>query len=136
MAQSGVAFGTSGARGEVVAMTDRICFAYTAGFLQHLRASGEFAAGTRVALAGDLRPSTPRILAACAEAAQGDVVSAVNFNAPGQVVIAGSATAVERAIEAITEAARTGKIGDGKIFIVDIEQVVRIRTGDSGPQAL
>lgn len=40
------------------------------------------------------------VRAACAEAAQGDVVSAVNFNAPGQVVIAGSAVAVERAIEA------------------------------------
>ncbi|MFC3609064.1 ACP S-malonyltransferase [Stutzerimonas tarimensis] len=40
------------------------------------------------------------VLAACAEAAQGQVVSAVNFNAPGQVVIAGSAAAVERAIEA------------------------------------
>lgn len=38
--------------------------------------------------------------AACAEAAQGEVVSAVNFNAPGQVVVAGSAAAVERAIEA------------------------------------
>jgi len=40
------------------------------------------------------------VLAACAEASQGEVVSAVNFNAPGQVVIAGSAAAVERAIEA------------------------------------
>jgi [acyl-carrier-protein] S-malonyltransferase len=40
------------------------------------------------------------VLAACAEAAQGDVVSAVNFNSPGQVVIAGAAAAVERAIEA------------------------------------
>ena len=40
------------------------------------------------------------VLAACTEAAQGEVVSAVNFNAPGQVVIAGSAAAVERAIEA------------------------------------
>lgn len=40
------------------------------------------------------------VIAACAEAAQGEVVSAVNFNAPGQVVIAGSAAAVERAIEA------------------------------------
>ncbi len=39
------------------------------------------------------------VLAACAEAAQGEVVSAVNFNAPGQVVIAGAAAAVERAIE-------------------------------------
>jgi len=40
------------------------------------------------------------VIAACEEAANGDVVSAVNFNAPGQVVIAGSATAVDRAIEA------------------------------------
>ena len=40
------------------------------------------------------------VQAACAEAAQGEVVSAVNFNAPGQVVIAGSTAAVERAIEA------------------------------------
>lgn len=40
------------------------------------------------------------VLAACAEASQGEVVSAVNFNAPGQVVIAGAAAAVERAIEA------------------------------------
>ncbi|MDE3735882.1 ACP S-malonyltransferase [Metapseudomonas resinovorans] len=40
------------------------------------------------------------VLAACADAAQGEVVSAVNFNAPGQVVIAGAAAAVERAIEA------------------------------------
>lgn len=65
MAQSGVAFGTSGARGEVAAMTDRICFAYMAAFLEHLRDCGEFCASTRVALAGDLRFSTPRILAAC-----------------------------------------------------------------------
>lgn len=41
-----------------------------------------------------------QVLAACAEAAQGEVVSAVNFNAPGQVVIAGAAAAVQRAIEA------------------------------------
>ena len=68
MAQSGVQFGTSGARGEVVAMTDYVCHAYTTGFLQHLTDLGEFAPGTRVALAGDLRPSTPRIMVACAQA--------------------------------------------------------------------
>lgn len=68
MASSGVAFGTSGARGLVSAMTDRVCFAYTCAFLRHLEAIGEFAAGESVAIAGDLRPSTPRILAACAEA--------------------------------------------------------------------
>lgn len=39
-------------------------------------------------------------------------------------------------IEAITATANTGKIGDGKIFITNIEQAVRIRTGDSGSQAL
>ncbi len=43
---------------------------------------------------------------------------------------------VERAIEAIEQSARTGKIGDGKIFVADLEQVVRIRTGETGSHAL
>jgi nitrogen regulatory protein PII len=43
---------------------------------------------------------------------------------------------VERAIEAITKSARTGKIGDGKIFVYPVEQVVRIRTGETGPDAI
>jgi len=43
---------------------------------------------------------------------------------------------VERAIEAIEASARTGKIGDGKIFVYDLEQVVRIRTGETGNEAL
>jgi nitrogen regulatory protein P-II 2 len=43
---------------------------------------------------------------------------------------------VERVIEAIEDAARTGKIGDGKIFVTTIEQVVRIRTGETGQDAL
>lgn len=43
---------------------------------------------------------------------------------------------VERAIEAIEKAARTGKIGDGKIFVSSIEQVIRIRTGETGKEAL
>ena len=43
---------------------------------------------------------------------------------------------VERVIEAIEVGARTGKIGDGKIFVYDLEQVVRIRTGETGAQAL
>lgn len=68
MAQSGVAFGTSGARGLVSAMTDRVCFAYTAAFLQHLTSIAQFAPGNAVAIAGDLRPSSPRIMAACAAA--------------------------------------------------------------------
>ncbi|NML92252.1 phosphomannomutase [Novosphingobium olei] len=68
MNRSGVAFGTSGARGLVTAMTDAVCFAYTCAFLQHLEGIGQFAPGRSVAIAGDLRPSTPRILAACAAA--------------------------------------------------------------------
>ena len=43
---------------------------------------------------------------------------------------------VEQAIEAIEGAARTGKIGDGKIFVYNLEQVVRIRTGETGNEAL
>jgi nitrogen regulatory protein P-II 2 len=43
---------------------------------------------------------------------------------------------LERVIEAIEAAARTGKIGDGKIFVADLEQVVRIRTGETGTDAL
>ncbi|ODV14580.1 MAG: transcriptional regulator [Rubrivivax sp. SCN 70-15] len=43
---------------------------------------------------------------------------------------------VDRVIEAIEAAARTGKIGDGKIFVATLEQVVRIRTGETGTDAL
>jgi nitrogen regulatory protein PII len=43
---------------------------------------------------------------------------------------------VDRAIEAIVRSARTGKIGDGKIFVTTVEQVVRIRTGESGDAAI
>ena len=66
MTTSGVEFGTSGARGLADDMTDRVCYAYTAGFLQYLESTGE-RAGT-VALGGDLRPSTDRIMRACARA--------------------------------------------------------------------
>jgi nitrogen regulatory protein PII len=43
---------------------------------------------------------------------------------------------VERAIEAIVESAKTGKVGDGKIFVTSLEQVHRIRTGETGDQAI
>jgi len=43
---------------------------------------------------------------------------------------------VDSAIEAITRAARTGRIGDGKIFISSVEEVIRIRTGESGADAI
>ena len=42
----------------------------------------------------------------------------------------------ERVIEAITRAANTGKVGDGKIFVYDLEGAIRIRTGQTGPEAL
>ncbi|BAZ95006.1 MAG: P-II family nitrogen regulator [Gammaproteobacteria bacterium] len=43
---------------------------------------------------------------------------------------------VERCIEAVTNAARTGKIGDGKIFVTEVEKVVRIRTGEEDQEAI
>ena len=43
---------------------------------------------------------------------------------------------VERAVEAIVTAARTGRIGDGKIFVTNVEEVVRIRTGERGSEAI
>ena len=58
MARSGVAFGTSGARGLATAMTDLVCYAYTRGFLQYLEAIGELKRqGEEVAVGGDFRPS-------------------------------------------------------------------------------
>jgi phosphomannomutase len=64
MKESGVAFGTSGARGLVTAMSDRVCYAYTKAFLQHLLATGQFLGGA-VAIGGDLRLSSNRIAVAC-----------------------------------------------------------------------
>jgi nitrogen regulatory protein P-II 1 len=43
---------------------------------------------------------------------------------------------VDNVVEAITEAARTGRIGDGKIFVSPVDEAVRIRTGDKGPDAI
>ncbi len=43
---------------------------------------------------------------------------------------------VERAVETIIQAARTGRIGDGKIFVSTIDEVIRIRTGETGPDAI
>ena len=79
MSSSGVKFGTSGARGRVADMTDRVCFAYTLGFLKHLRARGALVAGGDVGIAGDYRPSSPRIMAACAAAVRAEGLRARNF---------------------------------------------------------
>lgn len=43
---------------------------------------------------------------------------------------------LDQTLEAITNAANTGKVGDGKIFVVNLEEVVRIRTGETGPEAV
>lgn len=45
-------------------------------------------------------------------------------------------SSVDSAIDSIVKAARTGKIGDGKIFVTDVEQVIRIRTGETGEDAV
>ncbi len=79
MQQSGVKFGTSGARGLVKDMTDRVCFTYTMGFLQYLMRRWELKEGGTVAVAGDLRSSTDRIMAACAAAADYLGCSVVNL---------------------------------------------------------
>lgn len=63
MDQSGVRFGTSGARGLATALTDQVAYLYTQGFLQYLAASGDFPnSHSQVAVAGDLRPSTTRLM--------------------------------------------------------------------------
>lgn len=60
----------------------------------------------------------------------------VDFLPKVKVEVAVTDEMVEPAIEAITRIASTGKIGDGKIFISPLEQVIRIRTGETGPDAI
>ncbi|MEK7666931.1 MAG: P-II family nitrogen regulator [Pseudomonadota bacterium] len=60
----------------------------------------------------------------------------VDFLPKVKIEIAIDANMLDKVIETITKAARTGKIGDGKIFVYDLEQVVRIRTGETGKEAL
>jgi len=60
----------------------------------------------------------------------------VNFLPKVKIEIAVNADQVERAVEAISNAANTSKIGDGKIFVVDLEKALRIRTGELNDQAL
>jgi nitrogen regulatory protein P-II 2 len=60
----------------------------------------------------------------------------VEFVPKTKVEIAVDDALAEQVIEAITTAARTGKVGDGKIFVFDLEQVVRIRTGEHDASAI
>jgi nitrogen regulatory protein P-II 2 len=60
----------------------------------------------------------------------------VDFLPKAKIEVAVADQLVSQAVEAITRVANTGKIGDGKIFVTNLEQVVRIRTGETGDEAL
>ena len=60
----------------------------------------------------------------------------VDFLPKVKIEVAVDDDMVDQVIEAISSTANTGKIGDGKIFVMPLEQVIRIRTGESGPDAL
>jgi nitrogen regulatory protein P-II 2 len=60
----------------------------------------------------------------------------VDFLPKVKIEVAVKAELLDQVIEAIEKSANTGKIGDGKIFVCTIEQAIRIRTGETGPEAL
>jgi nitrogen regulatory protein P-II 2 len=60
----------------------------------------------------------------------------VDFLPKVKIELAIDSRLLDQVIEAIVKAARTDKIGDGKIFVYDLQQVIRIRTGETGPDAL
>lgn len=70
MSNSGVNFGTSGVRGLVSDMTDKVCFSYVSAFLQYLSQQSQITPGAKVGIAGDLRTSTPRIIKSAVKACQ------------------------------------------------------------------
>jgi len=61
---------------------------------------------------------------------------AVNFVPKVKLEIAVPDSMADQVIETLTRTARTGKIGDGKVFVLDLEQATRVRTGESGDDAL
>jgi nitrogen regulatory protein P-II 2 len=61
---------------------------------------------------------------------------AVNFLPKLRIEVAVSSEQIDQVTEAVTAAAKTGQIGDGKIFVMPLEQAVRIRTGETGDSAL
>jgi nitrogen regulatory protein P-II 1 len=60
----------------------------------------------------------------------------VDFLPKIKVEVAVSDELADKAVRAIVDAANTGRIGDGKIFVIDMEEVIRIRTGERGPDAV
>lgn len=61
---------------------------------------------------------------------------AVNYVPKIKLEIVVSASIADQVVEAITTTARTGKIGDGKVFVLDVQQAVRVRTGETNDDAL
>lgn len=60
----------------------------------------------------------------------------VDFLPKAKIEVAVTEALVDQSVQAISKAANTGKIGDGKIFVTNLDQVVRIRTGETGEEAL
>jgi len=60
----------------------------------------------------------------------------IDFLPKAKIEVVVEDSLVDNVVEAIAESARTGRIGDGKIFVLDVEQAVRIRTGDRGADAI
>ena len=60
----------------------------------------------------------------------------VDFLPKAKIEVAVAETLVDQSVQAISKAANTGKIGDGKIFVTNLEQAIRIRTGETGEEAL
>ena len=60
----------------------------------------------------------------------------VDFLPKAKLELAVADDILEQVVEAIVDTARTGKIGDGKLFVTDLEQVIRIRTGETGSEAV
>jgi nitrogen regulatory protein P-II 2 len=60
----------------------------------------------------------------------------VDFLPKVKVEVAIDDSALDQCLDAITKAANTGKVGDGKIFVTTLDEVVRIRTGETGPEAV
>jgi len=61
---------------------------------------------------------------------------AVNFLPKVKIEVAVPSDRIDRVIEAITASAKTGQIGDGKIFVISLDETVRIRTGETGEEAI
>ena len=61
---------------------------------------------------------------------------AVNFVPKVKLEIVTDASMADQVVETITKAGKTGKIGDGKIFVLDVDQTVRVRTGETGADAI